>query len=333
MASTDLVFGDEASCNAALANVRSDASDINWVLFTYNESAKNTIDLVAKGSGGIEEMKPHFNESKMFYGLCRVTDKIDQSVTVKFVFIVWCGEKVPFVQKAKMTTHKGSITKLIGQFHNDVHASNINELSDEIIMGKVMDASGTATRVKGGDVAPSSPQTISTANRAAAAPRAATSKGAGGSAKPPSAPSTSQLAIDEEAIHRAIKAVRSDADDTDWCLIGYEASNNKVILQGTGSDGLDELITHLKDDQVHYGLYRTTDTVDNTVAVKFVFICWVGEKLPIMRKARVTTHKGEILNIIGQHHVDVNCSNKDEINDDIVRDLVQRASGTANRVK
>jgi len=139
---------------------------------------------------------------------------------------------------------------------------------------------------------------------------------------------------DEDAIRVAIKAVRSDADETDWCLIAYESNtSNKINLVGKGSDGLDELIPHLKNDCVQYGLYRTTDTVDNTIAVKFVFICWVGDKVPIIRKARITTHKGEITSLIGQFHVDLNCSNLDEINDDIIRDLVQRASGTAVHVK
>jgi len=275
----------------------------------------------------------------MFYGLVRVTDKIDNSVTVKFVFIVWCGESVPFVQKAKMTTHKGSITKLIGQFHNDINVSNPSELSDDIVMRKVRDASGTSVHVKDSSSsnsslntsapAPSSPTPAPTGKAAKAAAHATT--------KAPAAPGSASVVqfIDEDKIKAAIKAVRSDNDETDWLLLGYDGSNNstKIVLQATGSAGLDELIAQLKDDQVHYGLYRTTDTVDNTVAVKFVLILWVGEKLPVIRKARITTHKGEITAFIGQYHVDCSCSNLNEINDDIVTDLVQRASGTAVHVK
>jgi len=118
MASTELVFADEAECAGAIADLRDNNSPTNWCLFTYSETIKNSITFVGKGNSGAEEMKQFLNESKIFYGLVRVTDKIDQSVTVKFVFIIWCGEKVPFVQKGKMTTHKGSITNLIGQFHN-----------------------------------------------------------------------------------------------------------------------------------------------------------------------------------------------------------------------
>jgi hypothetical protein len=332
MASTDLVFADEASANAALKDLRS-PSETNWVLFTYSDSAKNTIQLVGSGSGGVEEFKTHLDESKMFYGLVRVTDRIDNSVTVKFVFICWCGNKVPFVQKGKMTTHKGSITQLVGQFHTDLNCSDLSEVSEDLIMNKVQDASGTSVRVKEtpSSSAPAPQHTPSTSTTSHSTP----SKASPAKTKPASVPGSTSVVswIDEDNIRAAIKAVRSDADETDWLLLGYEGNTTKIYLQAKGSIGLSELISHLKPDQVQYGLYRTTDTVDNTVAVKFVFIIWVGDQVPVTRKARITTHKGEVTSFIGQYHVDCNCSDLSEINDDIIRDLVQRASGTAVYVK
>jgi len=262
----------------------------------------------------------------------RVTDKIDNSVTVKFVFIVWCGEKVPFVRKAQITTHKGSVTSLFGQHHNDINASNLDEISEELIMSKVTDASGTSQHVKDAIATPAhSVQSLSPASapRSAAAPKITSTKQPG----VPKASTANVTFLDEEAIQHAIKAVRANNDETDWMLMGYDGSSNHIKLVATGSGDLDELITHLKDDQILYGLYRTTDTIDNTVAVKFVMIVWVGEKVPIIRKARITTHKGDVTNCLGQYHVDVHCSNLGEINEDIVKDLVQRASGTANLVK
>jgi len=336
MASTELHFGDEAASKEALADVRKNDTPTDWCLFKYSEAAKNVIDLVGKGGGGIEELKTHLDETKMFYGLVRVTDQIDKSVTVKFVFIIWCGERVPFVQKAKMTTHKGSITLLVGQFHNDLNCSNLAELSNEIIMSKVRDASGTASHVKDKEAsahqqhqAPAPTPTPATASPVEKKPAPAKSS----APKSPSVPSPSVITfVDEEGIKAAIKAVRADNIDTDWLLLGYEG-NTKVFLQAKGDGGLDELLSHLKPDQVQYGLYRTTDTVDNTVAVKFVLILWVGESVAVTRKARITTHKGELTSFIGQYHVDCSCSNLEEINEDIIREQVQRASGTASYVK
>jgi len=156
------------------------------------------------------------------------------------------------------------------------------------------------------------------------------------SSKQPGVPkgsSSNVVFIDEDGLRAAIKAVRADNDETDWMMMGYEGSSNQLKLVSKGANGLDELIGHLKDDQILYGLYRTTDTIDNTVAVKFVLIVWVGETVPIIRKARITTHKGDVTSFLGQYHVDVHCNNLNEISEEIVRDLVQRASGTASCVK
>jgi len=329
------VFSDEAQAKTAFTEVRSNEHPNNWLLFTYSDVAKNTLDFVGSGNGGANELKTHLQESKASYGLVRVTDKIDNSVTVKFVLIVWCGEKVPFVRKAQITTHQGSVSILFGQHHNDIHASTPDEITEALIMGKVSDASGTAHHEKDSHSTPSTHNASAPSLSPSSAPRSATSPKIT-SVKQPGVPKASPANvtfIDEEAIQHAIKAVRADNDETDWMLMGYEGSSNNIKLVATGLGDLDELITHLKDDQILYGLYRTTDTIDNTVAVKFVMIVWVGEKVPIIRKARITTHKGDVTNCLGQYHVDVHCSNLGEINEDIVKDLVQRASGTANLVK
>jgi len=275
----------------------------------------------------------------------RVTDKIDESVTVKFVFIVWVGEKVPFLKKAQITTHKGSISKIVGQYHNDVQASELSELSEEIITSKVSAASGTASHVRNSGGSAGSPSTSSSSATASSPTPVTTSYRATQSTTPKSVNTTKTPGVgaaattsvvqfqDEDGIKAAFKQLRADNDATDWVLLGYEGNTNKIHLVGKGDSGLHEFIPLLKEDQIFYGLYRTTDTIDNTVAVKFVLIIWVGEKVAMIRKARIATHKGDITGFVGQYHVDLNCSNLNEINDDIVRDLVQRASGTAVHVK
>jgi len=298
---------------------------------------------VGKGEGGLSELSSHLNDSKVFYGLLRVTDQIDNSVTVKFVFIIWVGEKYPFVQKAKVTTHKGAISKLIGQYHNDINVSNASELTEEEIFSKVRDASGSGNRVLSSQPQQQQSQPSSGSHTSAKPTASTTSAPKTTAPKPTSSPTTKNpgvpqtssavVFLEEDSIREGIKAVRDNNDPTDWVLLTYEGNSNKVKLAGRGSGGVDEVLSRLNESEIFYGLLRTTDTVDNTVAVKFVLILWVGEKVPFARKARITTNKGEVLGFIGQYHVDVNCSNLSEISPEIIRDLVQRASGTALHVK
>ena len=50
---------------------------------------------------------------------------------------------------------------------------------------------------------------------------------------------------------------------------------------------------------IGYCLVRETDTFDNSVTVKFVFIFWLGDHANRMQKARTSTHMGYIKSFIG----------------------------------
>lgn len=52
------------------------------------------IAFVAKGSGGADTMSEQLQADNIFYGLVRVQDVIDNSVTVKFVFVQYIGSDV-----------------------------------------------------------------------------------------------------------------------------------------------------------------------------------------------------------------------------------------------
>ena len=43
----------------------------------------------------------------------------------------------------------------------------------------------------------------------------------------------------------------------------------------TGSGDIEELSEHLEYDQAAFGLYRTTDVIDEITVVKFVYIVWL----------------------------------------------------------
>ena len=58
-------------------------------------------------------------------------------------------------------------------------------------------------------------------------------------------------------------------------------------------------------DNIYYGLVRTTETIDQTEAVKFVFISFLGEKVAPMRKAKISTLKGTITEAFAPFHAEL----------------------------
>jgi len=197
-------------------------------------------------------------------------------------------------------------------------ASEPSDISDEVVMTRVTDASGSGSRVL---------DKPDQAREVTAVHKSSTAR--------PSVPkeSNSEVSIgNEEEGTAAIRRVRNDEDPTDWVLFGYEGQSNVIVVVGTGEGGIEEMKQHLKPDSINYGIVRVYDCYDGHTTTKFVLILWVGEQVKIMRKARITTHKGTVLSFLGQYHTDISCSNHNEISQDIIMTKVQDASGTAVHV-
>jgi drebrin-like protein len=94
----------------ALKQVRDDKSSSHWVAAGFQDNnLKNQLVLLEKGeSESVEEIKQLFAKDKFVFALQRVTDVIDGHKTVKFVFINWIGPNVSLMNKAKISTLKGT---------------------------------------------------------------------------------------------------------------------------------------------------------------------------------------------------------------------------------
>jgi hypothetical protein len=140
-------FQDLDSIKQAISDVRYDGSDTDWVLITYDGPRSNTLKLEGVGSGGLDELKSHLKENVVMYGLLRMIEKIDDSVTVKFCHIDWRGERIHTMQRAKLATHSGAVRDLFHPFHVDLNATTDDEITENLIMKKIQSAAGTAVYV------------------------------------------------------------------------------------------------------------------------------------------------------------------------------------------
>jgi len=142
-----ITLQDESAIQDALKAIRADGNPTDWILVTYIAPKTNTIKLHGKGSGGLAEMRTHFKDDVVMYGLIRVNEKIDDTVAVKFCFVDWRGENINRMQRANLGIHSGDITALLRPYHVDIQCSDPSEITEAIIMQKVKNASGTAVHV------------------------------------------------------------------------------------------------------------------------------------------------------------------------------------------
>jgi hypothetical protein len=85
------------------------------------------------------------------------------------------------------------------------------------------------------------------------------------------------------------------AGDVNWVIYTYSAGNpNTVVLKAKGTGGVDELVSHLDDATVGYGLVRLIERIDESDTVKFAYINWTGDNIPRMLRARLGTHSGAV---------------------------------------
>jgi len=126
-------FPDEKSIKDAVAEVRKGPA--NWVLLGYEGSSN--IVVRGKGNGGVAELVKNLGDDKVLYGLVRKEEETDKQKRTKFACIFWVGDKVSFVAKAKVTPHKGELNKVLEPFHTEILASNVTDVTDEIISAKL----------------------------------------------------------------------------------------------------------------------------------------------------------------------------------------------------
>lgn len=319
--SDSIDFVDANEGKSVLASVRSDSDDTQWCLFAYENDKSSKIVLVGKGTGGVDEMKEHFQANMVGYGLVRKTEVFDGSTTVKFVYIQWIGKEVPRMQKARISVHKGGIEKLIGQFHVNLVVESSEEISDDIVQQKIGETSGTQTRVltnESGNLVKEVTTKSGTSNKSVPAPKITPS-------------SSSVKFADEDNLKQVIAELRRG--DLNWVLLSYEGGNgNTIALFGKGTGTADEMKENLNEKMVGYALVRSVEQIDETQAIKFCFIKYQGPNIPVMLKARLGTHSGDVNKFLHPYHVTIDATDFSEISDEIVKKTIGFASGTKSNV-
>eukprot|EP01119_Soliformovum_irregulare_P012379 TRINITY_DN3211_c0_g1_i1.p1 TRINITY_DN3211_c0_g1~~TRINITY_DN3211_c0_g1_i1.p1 ORF type:complete len:136 (+),score=49.58 TRINITY_DN3211_c0_g1_i1:95-502(+) len=131
--------------------------------------------------------------------------------------------------------------------------------------------------------------------------------------------------VTDPNIAEAYKAVRNDADETNWLVVGYE-TNKKLVLQAKGSGGMDELVSNLKEDSCNFAYTKVVSKDEETTRAKFVFITWIGENASVMRKGNMSVHVANIKSVIRDYTLELKASEKSDLSDDAILSAVKKVN-------
>lgn len=315
--------GEEAKAIQGIKDVRNDATGLEWAYVTYagtSGAASSQLKFGGSGQGGVTALKEHLPENNIVFALVRVTDKIDLSVTVKFVWINWIGEKTPRMMQSKLSVQLGAIKQFFQPFSTDMTVQKQEEITHETVMERVL-----AYSVSGNKVIDDN--TGGAAYRAVAA-TAGTAKVSAATSKMADGPVTFA-----DGLRQEISVIRDDNSGINWVLIGYaDPSKPDLVFMAKGNGGVAEMATHLRADNVAYGLVRKIERIDDTDAVKFCYIRWLGKDIPFMQRAKLGTHTGDIAEFFHPYHTSLDAPDITEVTDEYVMKLIQTASGTYKHV-
>ncbi|KAJ1897692.1 hypothetical protein LPJ66_003212 [Kickxella alabastrina] len=134
---------------------------------------------------------------------------------------------------------------------------------------------------------------------------------------------------DAPEIREAYEDVRNDDTQTNWMLLEFDENKNNVLKVGNkGSDGLDELKKHLKDNSAAFGYIRVPMSNDElSLRIKFVFLVWCGTNAGIMRRAKLSVQKAEVTKVISNSSIEIAASEQDDLDENEIMLMLKKAGG------
>lgn len=322
--STRAEFVEDANFDECIRSVRADTTEDNYVLVGHVDHNPNQLTVVQVGQN-VEDLQGLMDDSQVMYAFARYQSTFDMSSTIKFVYIHWLGDKVPFVKKGKFGVVHGSVQEKFNPYHLMIEANSVDELNTDTILQQLEENSGKKSKVI---------ETTAGRQERGFTQSQLPKRGPAAKSGPELAKGGAKIDFDDDVLDY-IADVRSDETDTKWMLAEYQDGNAKgpIIAAGKGSGDISELKGTLSENNVMYGLYRVTDSVDDITTTKFVYINWIGSKTKPMTKAKVSTHKGAAEEAFGPAHVTIFATDNSDISEHIVMDKVTSASGTRSHVK
>ncbi|RIB03392.1 hypothetical protein C2G38_2123103 [Gigaspora rosea] len=124
--------------------------------------------------------------------------------------------------------------------------------------------------------------------------------------------------LTDPAIQEAYEEIIS-GQDTNWLILGYHDTRDKISLYSKGTGGLDELRNNLREE-VLYGFLR----IEN----RFVLLTYVSEAVSGVRRARALVHGRAVGALFKAHQIQINASTPNDLTEANVRNRLKLGEPT-----
>eukprot|EP00056_Hartaetosiga_gracilis_P014433 m.240547 g.240547 ORF g.240547 m.240547 type:complete len:143 (-) comp15409_c0_seq1:31-459(-) len=129
---------------------------------------------------------------------------------------------------------------------------------------------------------------------------------------------------DSEPMYDAYEDVRNNDTETSWASFKYEGKVIKVSATGTDYN---EFLNELNDDERVYGFVRFETGDELSKRAKFALITFVGPNVGVLKKAKVSTDKAFVKEIISNYAKEFLADSKDDLDYDQLLAEVKKQGG------
>lgn len=130
--------------------------------------------------------------------------------------------------------------------------------------------------------------------------------------------------LDKEMIREAYEDVRSNLTDTEWAIFKFDSS--EIYCDGKGS-GFDDFQKNFIDNERAFGYIRIQMGDEMSKRSKFLFITWIGPDVGVMQRAKMSTDKSIIKDIINNFAAELQIESDAEMDLEHFKDVLNRAGG------
>ncbi|XP_058967632.1 coactosin-like protein [Pocillopora verrucosa] len=131
-------------------------------------------------------------------------------------------------------------------------------------------------------------------------------------------------AIDKDAISQSYLDVRDDKSETNWAV--YKYSDKTIVHAASGTD-YQEFRSHFTEGERVYGFVRIETGDELSKRAKFAFITWIGEGVGALQKAKVSTDKASVKQVVQAFAVEILANDPEELDFDHVKSVLVKAGG------
>jgi len=108
--------------------------------------------------------------------------------------------------------------------------------------------------------------------------------------------------LDADAIREAYEDVRADSSETQWAVFKFDGQ--RIVCAGKG-DVFDKFKEHFGENERAFGYIRLQTGDEMSKRQKFLFVTWVGPAVSVIQRAKMSTDKSMIKDIIKNFAVEL----------------------------